>query len=153
LSLSESTPIDLTSLRKRRPICRPAHHKEQRPTDVYTLVVAKGGIKFQKAAGSGERNCQRIVGGSDNPAAKGLSSIQAGSVCANMTMEDFAGLLAEMAPAYLDRPVVDLTGLTGTYDFKPGLGQPSSIKAASPCSKPWRNSLDSSWSPVSCLCR
>ena len=95
-----------------------AHHEEQRPTDVYALVVAKGGIKFQKAAGSGERNCQRIVGGSDNPAAKGLSSIQAGSVCANMTMEDFAGLLAEMAPAYLDRPVVDLTGLTGAYDFK-----------------------------------
>jgi uncharacterized protein (TIGR03435 family) len=93
-------------------------HQEQRPTDEYALVVGKGGMKFQKAAGSGERNCRRIVGGSDDPAAKGLSAIEAGFVCANMTMEDFAGLLPEMAPAYLDREVVDLTGLKGAYDFR-----------------------------------
>ncbi len=95
-----------------------AHHQEQRPTDVYALAAAKGGPKLQKAAGSGERNCQRIVAGSDNPAAKGLSSIQGGFVCANMTMADLAALLPEMAGGYIQMPVLDLTGLDGTYDFK-----------------------------------
>jgi uncharacterized protein (TIGR03435 family) len=95
-----------------------AHHQEQRPTDVYALAAAKGGPKLQKAAGSGERSCQRIVAGSDNPAAKGLSSIQGGFVCANMTMADLAALLPEMAGGYIHMPVLDLTGLQGTYDFK-----------------------------------
>jgi uncharacterized protein (TIGR03435 family) len=93
-------------------------HEEQRPTDVYALVVAKGGPKFQKAAGSGDRNCRRVAGGTDDPLAKGLSSIQAGFVCANMTMPDLAALLPEMAGGYIHTPVVDLTGLDGTFDLK-----------------------------------
>ncbi len=93
-------------------------HQEQKPMDVYALVAGKGGPKLQKAAGSGERVCRRIVGGSDDPDAKDLSAIQAGFVCANITMADFAALLPEMAGAYIDRVVVDLTGLKGTYDFK-----------------------------------
>ena len=33
-------------------------------------------------------------------------------------MTDLALTLPELSPGYVDRPVVDLTGLTGIYDFK-----------------------------------
>ena len=90
-------------------------------------MPAKGGAKFDKsglqkspASGNdpGERNCQRIVAGSDNPAAKGLSANQGGFVCVNMTMADLAAFLPDMAGAYVDRPVVNLTNLADAYDFK-----------------------------------
>jgi uncharacterized protein (TIGR03435 family) len=95
-----------------------ADHEERRPTDVYTLVAAKGGPKLQKSAAPGERNCKRIVGGSGDPDAKGLSSIEAGSLCVNMTLSNLADLLPEMASAYIDRMVVNGTGLEDRYDFK-----------------------------------
>jgi uncharacterized protein (TIGR03435 family) len=93
-------------------------HEEQRPADVYALVAAKGGPKLKEAAEPGERHCERIVPGSDNPSAKSLSSIQGGFVCTNMTMANLAALLPEMAGGYIHTPVVDLTGLNGKYDFK-----------------------------------
>jgi uncharacterized protein (TIGR03435 family) len=94
------------------------HHQEQKPTDVYSLVVAKGGLKLQKAAGTGERNCRRIAPQSDDPAAKGQPVNQGGFICANITMADLAALLPEMAGAYIDRVVVDSTRLQDKYDFK-----------------------------------
>ena len=35
-----------------------------------------------------------------------------------MTMAEFADLLPELAPGYLDRVVVDSTGLEGAFDFR-----------------------------------
>ena len=93
-------------------------HEERRPMDVYALVAAKGGPKLQKSAGPGERNCKRIVGDSGDPDAKGLSSIEAGSLCVNMTLSNLADMLPEMAGAYIDRMVVNQTGLEDRYDFK-----------------------------------
>jgi uncharacterized protein (TIGR03435 family) len=93
-------------------------HQEQRPTDVYSLVAAKSGVKLQRSASLADRLCKRIAGGTDDPDAKGLLTIEAGFVCTNMTMADFADLLPEMAPAYLNRVVVNSTGLDGHYDFK-----------------------------------
>jgi uncharacterized protein (TIGR03435 family) len=93
-------------------------HQEQRPTSVYALVTGKGGLKIQRSAAPGDRLCKRIAGGSGDPDAKGLLPIEAGFICTNMTMSDFADLLPEMAPAYLDRVVVNSTGLEGAYDFK-----------------------------------
>jgi uncharacterized protein (TIGR03435 family) len=93
-------------------------HEEPRRTDVYALVAAKGGPKLQRSAGTGERNCKRIVGGSDDPDAKGLSTIEAGFLCANMKLSNLAEMLPEMAGAYIDRMVVNETGLEDRYDFK-----------------------------------
>ncbi len=95
-----------------------ATHVEQKPLDVYALVIGKGALKIQKSAEPGERNCHRIAGGTDDPLAKGLSVDQAGFVCTNMTMASLADLLPDMAGAYIDRPVTDATGLQGPYDFK-----------------------------------
>jgi uncharacterized protein (TIGR03435 family) len=95
-----------------------AYHQEQRPANVYSLVAAKGGPKLRRSAAPGDRLCKRITGDMADPDAKGLLSIEAGFICANMTMADFADLLPEMGPAYLDRVVVNGTGLEGTYDFR-----------------------------------
>jgi uncharacterized protein (TIGR03435 family) len=38
--------------------------------------------------------------------------------CTNMTITALAQILPQMAPAYIDRPVTDTTGLTGSYDFE-----------------------------------
>jgi uncharacterized protein (TIGR03435 family) len=42
-------------------------HQEQRPTNVYTLVIGKGGPKVQRSAASGDRLCKRIAGGTADP--------------------------------------------------------------------------------------
>ncbi len=95
-----------------------ANHEERRPTDVYALVAAKGGPKLQRSSGTGERNCKRIVGDSGDPDAKGLSSIEAGFLCANMTLSNLADRLPEMAGEYIDRMVVNETGLEDRHDFR-----------------------------------
>jgi uncharacterized protein (TIGR03435 family) len=94
------------------------YHQEQRPTIVYALVAGKGGPKLRRSAALGDRLCKRIAGDTADPDAKGLLSTEAGFICTNMSMADFADLLPEMAPAYIDLVVLDSTGLEGTYDFK-----------------------------------
>lgn len=101
-------------------------HTEQRPTDVYALVVGKGGAKLQKAAGSGKTDCRRRVGGGDDPAAKDMPPGQAEVVCTNVTMTDLAGGLPQFAPSYVDHEVVDLTNIQGpTTSNCPGSRSPS----------------------------
>jgi uncharacterized protein (TIGR03435 family) len=86
-----------------------AIHREQKILTVYALVAAKGGFKLQAAAGSGQPKCGPGQG------AEGLNHL----VCTNFTMADLtAWLPTRIAPSYIDRPVVDLTGLKGAYDIK-----------------------------------
>jgi uncharacterized protein (TIGR03435 family) len=93
-------------------------HQELRPRDVYQLVVAKSGPKMQRAAGSGELNCKRIAGGTGDPDAKGLLGSEAGFLCKNLTMDYMADSLSEKAAGYIDRMVVNATGLTGAFDVR-----------------------------------
>ncbi len=83
-----------------------AFHKEQRELPVYTLSVAKGGAKISKNTGKNETT--------------GVIFRGPGSVLLNdVSMDDFCKMLQNAAPQNppLDRPVVDQTGLSGTYDF------------------------------------
>jgi uncharacterized protein (TIGR03435 family) len=86
-----------------------AIHREQRTKAVFALVAAKGGFKLQQAAGSGQPNCGRGRGAPDiNHTA-----------CTNFTMTNLADWLpTRIAPSFIDLPVVDLTGLNGTYDIQ-----------------------------------
>lgn len=81
-------------------------HREQKEFSIYALEIAKDGPKLKNTTlnptdpttvGPGMVYPQKIV----MPAR-------------NATMNDFASLLQR---AVLDRPVVDMTGLTGRYDF------------------------------------
>lgn len=79
-------------------------HMEKRDLAVYALTVAKGGPKIEKSAA--DPNGLPLDNDRDNG---GQRTMQIG----NMTMHDFCLVMT----FYMDKPVVDQTGLTGKYDF------------------------------------
>jgi uncharacterized protein (TIGR03435 family) len=80
-------------------------HTEKREMEVYALTVAKGGEKMTPSAG--DPNGLPDENDRENG---GERTMQA----THVSMADFALLLK----FFLDRPVVDQTGLTGRYDFR-----------------------------------
>jgi uncharacterized protein (TIGR03435 family) len=87
-------------------------HQEQRPTDVYGLVIAKGGSKLQKSADAGMPDCVKTNDGTPR-------NIYAD--CKNMTMPDLARMLPSFAPAYVDREVLDFTNIKRKLRLQIGL--------------------------------
>jgi len=85
-------------------------HQDQKVIPVYALVVGKRAPKLleSKNDSTAKDGCQSASG------APGQIHL----ACHNLTMTDLAGSLPEMAPVYIDLPVVDLTDLKGAYDFK-----------------------------------
>jgi uncharacterized protein (TIGR03435 family) len=90
-------------------------HMEERPMNAYTLSSAKpkmkqadpnGRIRCVEGPAAGQadvRNAQPILGRLLN--------------CQNMTMTRFASILQSLAPGYIHTPVLDATGLDGSWDF------------------------------------
>jgi uncharacterized protein (TIGR03435 family) len=87
-----------------------AVHREEKPTNVFALVV-KGEPKLQIGAGPGEAVCKRSAGG---PAPDGQQHV----ACSGMRMADLVAALPNLAPRYIDLPVLDSTGLMEAYDFR-----------------------------------
>ncbi len=89
-----------------------AVHNDVQPVNVYALVAPKHETKLKKADESNRASCKY------SPelltAKSALTTIY---TCQNTTIEEFADKLRGWAPAYLDRPVVDLTGIGGSFDF------------------------------------
>jgi len=87
-----------------------ASHHEEKTRAVYLLTVGKGGPKMKPAAGG-------------DPAQDGCQGGRGGHhTCRNVTMEAFAEFLSHgrtpgASSVWLDRPVVNRTGLAGAYDF------------------------------------
>jgi uncharacterized protein (TIGR03435 family) len=77
-------------------------HTETRNLPVYGLVIAKSGVRFQPAK-------------PDAPS-RNLMNGGRGSYDMRATRKTMADL-AEALSRFADRPVRDMTGLTGTYDF------------------------------------
>jgi bla regulator protein BlaR1 len=80
-------------------------HTEMKEMSVYALVVAKGGPKFRESS----------------PGAQKLLTLQSKRRGAMMTVTN--GDMAQLAGQFskrnsVDRPVIDKTGLTGTFDYK-----------------------------------
>ena len=78
-------------------------HREKRELAVYTLTIVKGGPKLPKSENS---SMHPVFGTSGPPGALAIR---------NMTMTSFAEYVQSR---FLDRPVVDQTGLDGRYDFQ-----------------------------------
>jgi uncharacterized protein (TIGR03435 family) len=76
-------------------------HREQKELPVYALVVGKNGPKLKPSQGQAET---------------GLSATGVGLAYKGMSMSNFAGFLSNLAPVD-GRPVLDRTGLSGTFDF------------------------------------
>lgn len=101
-------------------------HRETRDLPVYGLVVDKGGLKMKTssddAAESGNSVGQSVDGGAS---AKGTgTTVNYGNGSFLTVGEDkvegkslSTALLADVLSRFADRPVVDMTGLEGEYDF------------------------------------
>jgi len=81
-----------------------AFHRETRELPVFALVVAKGGPKFKEPGDGGETTVR--------PDGEG------GLTFTNMSMDGLAGWLS--LPS-MGRPVIDRTGLAGSFSFRANL--------------------------------
>jgi bla regulator protein BlaR1 len=87
-------------------------HRQNKPMDVYALEVAKAGPKMKDSRedATGAAHCVRSVAEREQ--------LTLTATCSRMTAADVAQQVQALAPGYFrDGPVVDLTGLKGTYDF------------------------------------
>ena len=74
-------------------------HMETRTLPVYELVIAKGGVKFKESTATGGRS--------------GISTHNTELTASNSPIAIFTNILSD----YLQRAVIDKTGLTAKYDF------------------------------------
>ncbi len=88
-----------------------ATHSDVQPVAVYALVAAKP--KLAKADPSNRTACRNTPVAASNAA----SALSKAFTCLNVSMAQFADKLQGMAPGYIHHPVVDLTGLDGSWDF------------------------------------
>jgi uncharacterized protein (TIGR03435 family) len=79
-------------------------HKEPQPVDVYALTVARSKLK---AADPATRATCKV----------GVDAGMRLYTCQNISMAYLAAHLRDVANGYINKPIVDLTGLTGAYDF------------------------------------
>lgn len=88
-------------------------HTEKKIMQVYALEVDKKGSKLQESAkDDSESDCKfkSTPPTTDGPVVRSFA-------CKTVSMDELAETLPGMAPAYVDQPVVNLTGLEGRYDF------------------------------------
>lgn len=81
-------------------------HHENHPRSVYALRVSKDGPKLKVAASNNAPSCRPETG----------EPRQIHLLCQSFTMPDLADALGQFAPNYVKLPVVDLTGVKGSYD-------------------------------------
>jgi uncharacterized protein (TIGR03435 family) len=99
-----------------------AVHTEQRMMPVLALVVAQRVATLKPSPVAGSEACSWTGAAPDHLQRE----------CRNLTMADLALQLPTWAKTKLSRPVVDLTGLKGTYDFtlnwrEPGTTVPEAL--------------------------
>lgn len=105
------TPVDTERLMLQAALASRVHlrvHRESKPMPVFVLLVDKRGLKLQPAVSAGDAdNC---------PPAAGPAGTQRRS-CHRVTMPLLAERLPSLATDYVDKPVVDATGVEGAFDF------------------------------------
>jgi uncharacterized protein (TIGR03435 family) len=87
-------------------------HTGSKPMPAFVLTTGKGKPKLKEAEGSGDADCKYV---DQHPAPGTIPS--AVFSCHHTTMEEFARNVHQWAGAYLTDPVVDSTGLKGSWDF------------------------------------
>jgi len=88
-----------------------ATHSEVQPVTVYALAAVKP--KFKAADASNRTACRNTAAGVSNLS----STVSRTFTCRNISMAQFADKLQNIGGGYIDHPVVDLTGLDGSWDF------------------------------------
>jgi len=85
-------------------------HTERRESRGFALIVAKSGAKLSPSDATLLTD-QRCLPGEGTSGQKHV-------VCRHVTMAVFSAALQELAPRDIDVPIVDQTGLAGSFDFK-----------------------------------
>jgi uncharacterized protein (TIGR03435 family) len=88
-------------------------HTGSAPMPAFVLSAGKGPPKMTQAEDSGDADCKYT--GPQNPAPDTVRSVVFS--CHHTTMEELAKNLHNWAGNYLTDPVVDATGLKGSWDF------------------------------------
>ena len=86
-------------------------HPDKRPMPAYILTASKRPL-LKDADPSAQKGCQGKPRPQDAPPTAPIEV-----ACHGLTAAEIADNLHNMAGGYLRQPVVDSTGLTGTYDF------------------------------------
>jgi uncharacterized protein (TIGR03435 family) len=101
-------------------------HRETRDIPVYGMVIGKGGIKLKDSS-------DNPAGNRAEPSAQSVNAVMGNSAGTTVTYGDgayftvgnnrFEGkrlpvtVIADALSRFADRPVIDMTGLAGKYDF------------------------------------
>lgn len=80
-----------------------------KPMPAYILTAGKGTPKLKSSDGAGDPACD-FKPPAGTPVYSAIS-------CRHMPLDDFAQRLRGMAGDYLDKPIVNTTGLEGSWDF------------------------------------
>ncbi|HTS48386.1 MAG TPA: TIGR03435 family protein [Bryobacteraceae bacterium] len=91
-----------------------AVHKDTKPLPVYVLSVGKRKSQLKEPDSSAPTGCRPQP---FRPPAPGAPPPLLVVDCHGLSMAAFGEQLRQMAGGYLDKPVVDQTGLHGTWDF------------------------------------
>jgi hypothetical protein len=92
-------------------------HKDTKPVPAVALTIGKDGkAKMKEASGEGAPGCQPPPPPATPPDPNVVP--YAVAICHGMTMEVFAQTLRGIGGGYVTSPVVDLTGLKGSWDFE-----------------------------------
>jgi uncharacterized protein (TIGR03435 family) len=90
-------------------------HMEERPINAYTLLAAKP--KMKPADPNGRIKCEEGPGAAGRDPRDSTPILGRLITCHNMSMPLFASMLHGLAPGYIRAPVLDSTGLEGTFEF------------------------------------
>jgi uncharacterized protein (TIGR03435 family) len=88
---------------------------EERPINAYTLMAVKP--KMKPAEPNGRIKCEEGPGADQKDVRDAHPILGRLLNCQNMTMARFADMLQGLAPGYIHAPVLDATGLEGSWDF------------------------------------
>jgi uncharacterized protein (TIGR03435 family) len=91
------------------------YHMEQRPIDAYVLVAADP--KLTPADPTQKTGCGGALADHGNDPRLANPMLDSNQSCWNVTMEQFAAQLHHIAADYFFYPVVNETGIKGSWDF------------------------------------
>ena len=86
-------------------------HTEDQPISVYALIAQKRDPRLKQADPASRLTCKRTV--ATNATGLPLATL----TCQNTTLAQLAEKLPAMAPAYVNHPAIDSSGLDGGWDF------------------------------------
>jgi uncharacterized protein (TIGR03435 family) len=90
-------------------------HTEERPVSAYTLVAARP--KLTKADASNRTSCREGPAPASKDPRDARPVLSRLVTCRNITMAQFADRLQSLAPGYIRAPVLDATGIDGSWDL------------------------------------